>query len=45
MKYCSDFKYDLEVGQVKEKELAEILSGAKIEVKNDLAAHRTGNIL
>ena len=44
MKYCSDFKYDLEVGQVKEKELAEILSGAKIEVKNDLAAHRTGNI-
>jgi hypothetical protein len=44
MNYCSDFKYDLEVGQVKEKELANIFENAKIEVKNDLAAHKTGNI-
>ena len=44
MKYCSDFKYDLEVGQVKEKQLAEIFMNATIEVKNDLAAHKTGNV-
>ena len=44
MKYCSDFKYDLEIGQIKEKELAEIFTNATIEVKNDLAAHKTGNV-
>ena len=44
MEYNSDFKYDLKVGQVKEKELANILQNEKIEVKTDLQAHRTGNI-
>lgn len=44
MKYCSDFKYDLEIGQVKEKELGKIFYSSTIEVKNDLAAHKTGNV-
>lgn len=44
MEYNNDFRYDLKVGQVAEKELASILSGKKIEVKNDLQAHKTGNI-
>tara|TARA_R110001606_G_scaffold6316_1_gene28462 strand:- start:133 stop:495 length:363 start_codon:yes stop_codon:yes gene_type:complete len=44
MEYNSDFKYDLKVGQVKEKELANILQNEKIEVKTDLQAHKTGNI-
>jgi hypothetical protein len=44
MDYCSDFKYDLEVGQVKEKELAEILQGKTIEVKRDLMTKHTGNV-
>tara|TARA_R100001163_G_C5063342_1_gene200603 strand:- start:263 stop:616 length:354 start_codon:yes stop_codon:yes gene_type:complete len=44
MDYCSDFKYDLEVGQVKEKELAEILQNKTIEVKTDLMAANTGNV-
>ena len=45
MKFNSDFKYDLEVGQVEEKMLAQILSGSTIEVKRDFLAHRTGNVL
>ncbi len=44
MDYCSDFRFDLEVGQVAEKELANILSNEKIEVKRDLMAKKTGNI-
>jgi hypothetical protein len=44
MEYCSNFKYDLEVGQVKEIELAKILSNKKIEVKTDLKAADTGNV-
>jgi hypothetical protein len=44
MEYNSDFKYDLKVGQIKEKELANILQNEKIEVKTDLQAHKTGNI-
>ncbi len=44
MKYSSDFRYDLEVGQVKEKELASILSNKKIEVKYDLKALETNNV-
>jgi len=31
--YNNDFKFDLKVGQVKEKEIAEILNNKKIEVK------------
>jgi hypothetical protein len=43
MEFNSDFKYDLKVGQVAEEQLAFIL-GCKVEVKNDLKAHVTGNI-
>lgn len=43
MNFNSDFKYDLEVGQVAEKELARLL-GKRIEVKNDQKAHITGNV-
>jgi len=44
MKQNSDFRYDLKVGQVKEKELADILSTKTIEVKYDLQALKTGNV-
>jgi len=44
MNYNNDFKYDLEVGQIKEKELADIFSNKKIEVKYDLIALKTNNV-
>lgn len=44
MKHNSDFRYDLEVGQSKENELAALLQGNKIEVKYDQKALKTGNI-
>ncbi len=44
MDYNSDFKYDLKVGQVKEKELGDIFAGSLVEVKHDLRALDTGNI-
>lgn len=44
MDFNSDFKYDLKVGQVAEKYLSEILGNKKVEVKNDLQAHKTGNV-
>ena len=44
MKYNSDFKYDLELGQVGEKYLANILQNKKIEVKTDYKATTTNNI-
>ena len=44
MNYNNDFKYDLKVGQVKEKELGTIFENAKIEVKYDLQALTTGNV-
>lgn len=44
MNYNSDFKYDLKVGQVKEKELGDIFSGSLVEVKHDLKALMTRNI-
>jgi hypothetical protein len=44
MKHNNDFRYDLEVGQIKENELASIIQGKKIEVKTDLQAHETGNV-
>lgn len=43
MEFNSDFRYDLKVGQVAEKQLAFLL-GCKIEVKNDRLANATGNI-
>ena len=44
MEYCSNFKYDLKVGQVAEKQVAELLQGKKVEVKRDLKAKTTGNL-
>ena len=44
MEYNSDFQYDLHVGQVKEKELGDILNNKTIEVKHDLHTHVTGNV-
>jgi len=44
MDYNNDFKYDLKLGQIKEKELANILSFKTIEVKHDLIALKTGNV-
>ena len=44
MRHNSDFRYDLEVGQSKENELAALLQGNKLEVKYDQRALETGNI-
>ena len=44
MNFNNDFKYDLKVGQVKEKQLAEIFNSKTIEVKYDLQALKTGNV-
>jgi hypothetical protein len=40
MDYNSDFRHDLEVGQVSEKALAEIFENKKVEVKRDLMARK-----
>ena len=44
MDYNNDFKYDLKVGQAKEKELGDIFNNKRIEVKYDLQALNTGNV-
>jgi hypothetical protein len=44
MNYNSDFKFDLKLGQVKEKELYEIFTNSTIEVKYDLKALETDNV-
>ena len=44
MQYNNDFKYDLKVGQIKEKELALIFNSKTVEVKYDLQALKTGNV-
>ena len=44
MYYNSNFAYDLEVGKVAEKMLGDIFEGAKVEVKRDLLADKTGNV-
>lgn len=44
MEYCSNFRFDLKVGQVAEEALAEIFENAKVEVKRDLKASTTGNL-
>ena len=44
MEYCSDFKYDLKLGQIKEKELADVFNDKTIEVKTDLQAKETGRV-
>ena len=38
MNYNSDFRHDLEVGQVSEKELGDIFENKTVEVKRDLKA-------
>ena len=44
MEYCSNFRYDLKVGQIAEKQVADLLQDKKIEVKRDLKAKPTGNL-
>lgn len=44
MKQNSDFKHDLEVGQLYEKWLGDLLEGKTIEVKRDFKASQTGNV-
>jgi hypothetical protein len=46
MKFCSNYKHDLELGQKGENYLAKILllKGDKIEVKTDYKAKKTGNL-
>ena len=44
MKFNSDFKYDLQLGQLGEKHLNNILSNKLIEVKTDYKATKTKNI-
>ena len=44
MEYNNDFKFDLQIGQLKEKELGCILDSKKIEVKHDLQALQTNNV-
>ena len=43
MKYNNDFKHDLKVGQVYEKQLGELLN-KKIEVKRDFRCLETKNV-
>ena len=45
MKHNSDFRYDLEIGELKEIELAKILSNSTVEVKTDFIAKKTGNVI
>jgi hypothetical protein len=44
MQHNNDFKYDLKVGKLAEKNLSRLLSGKNIEVKLDRWAQLTGNI-
>ena len=44
MDFNSDFKYDLQLGQLGEKHLGKILDNEKVEVKTDYQANFTGNI-
>lgn len=44
MKHNSDFKFDLELGVLGEKQLADILQNKKIEVKTDFKATETRNV-
>lgn len=43
MNFNNDFKFDLQVGQTYENQLAELIN-KKIEVKRDFRAMETGNI-
>ena len=43
-KFNNTFEWDLKVGQIAEQHLAAILEDAKIEVKRDMMAQRTGKV-
>ena len=45
MRYCNDFRYDLEIGKESENELSLIFQDSTIEVKDDSKhSARTGNV-
>lgn len=44
VKYNSDFKYDLDLGQLGEKLVVDILINKKVEVKTDYKTTDTGNL-
>lgn len=44
MKYSSSFTYDLHIGTQAEDWVHELFGNAKIEIKTDSMAHRTGNV-
>lgn len=43
MRYSSSFTYDLHIGEYAESWTKELFSNAKVEVKTDSLAHKTGN--
>lgn len=43
MDFNSDFRYDLQLGQLGEELVAKLLKDKTIEVKFDFGTHRTGN--
>jgi len=44
MEYNSDFRWDLKVGQLEEKWLADLLQSKTLEVKRDFRASQTGRV-
>jgi hypothetical protein len=44
VEYNSDFRYDLKVGQLHEKMLADLLESKTVEVKRDFRASQTGRV-
>jgi hypothetical protein len=44
MEFCSDFRFDLLVGNEVEGQLGLILNGKRIEVKSDKLAHKSLNV-
>ena len=44
MNYNSDFRYDLDLGQLGEKLVFDVLTNKKVEVKTDYKATQTGNV-
>jgi hypothetical protein len=45
MEYNNDFRYDLNIGRLAEKKIADILENKKLEVKYDKIASKTGNVV
>jgi len=44
MQFNGDFRYDLKVGQLEERWLAELLQSKTLEVKRDFKASQTGRV-